>query len=189
MRKSKKVIAMATSALLAGGITGGIVTPSYAAGNNAPVSANVNSAEHSAAVKYSKINESQAVLSSDNFEFTANSEGIATVTDNVGNTEQLPTEALDVNGDRVFLKYSQLDNGDLLVSAVLAEQTGFRGAGKCITGVAGAAIGGATGGALAGASVGTVTLPVVGTVAGSAVGAIGGGVGGALTGAATNCFD
>ena len=179
---------MVASALLAGGIVGGVTAPSYATESAVVTAASVDNATGD--IKYFKINDSQAVIRSDSFSFTVDATGVGSVMDSVGNVEQLPAETLDTNGDRVFLKYKQLDNGDLLISAVLAEHTGFRDAGKkCVSGVTGGAATGSVIGAGSGATAGYFIASVPGAITGAAVGTVVGGIGGGLTGAAQSCFD
>lgn len=122
----------------------------------------------------------------DNMTFEENEYFEAFLVDNkTGETEALPMETKDQNGNPVSLVYIENDKG--LEVQVLAQGAQLRGLGQCIAGAAGGAVTGGTTGGLGGAAVGTVTLPGIGTVSAGLVGAIGGTIGGGLTGAATFC--
>lgn len=136
--------------------------------------------------KIVKIDDNTARLDlQSNITYSIDQNGQATLKDkNTNKTETLPNITKDKNGNDISLIYFEND-GELGVYAQTVQKT--RGAGKCISGIAGGAVTGGTTLGLAGAGVGTVTLPVVGTVGGGVVGAVGGSVGGGLTGGATFC--
>lgn len=130
------------------------------------------------------VNEHTGVLSfNEGITHAFNEDGTVTLTDSQGNSEVLPQETVEKNGENVRLVYEESQNGQLSVTAVSPQENGRqkRSAGKCLTGIGGGAI---TGG-LGGAQVGTVTLPGIGTVSGTIVGAVGGG----MLAASQSCFN
>jgi hypothetical protein len=149
---------------------------------------------------YYELNESQMGLGSNDFTFDVSGSGVATATSNVnGESEVLPKETTDADGQTVVLKYEETEAGELIVSAVDADNSistatangvaaADFNAGQCALGTVGGAGAGGLAGGLGGAAVGTVTLPVVGTVGAGAVGLVGGGIFGGMTGAAASCF-
>ncbi|MCM3227378.1 Pathogenicity island protein [Terribacillus saccharophilus] len=153
-----------------------------------------DAAESQASYEVENLNDSELKMTFENADVNVDSDGNATLKDNVtGAEEVLPKNSTDQNGDPVTLHYEAIDNGVLVqvVSQGSGEASGTIGTqsiGQCLAGTGGGAItGGGTLG-LAGAAVGTVTIPGIGTVGAGAVGAITGAVGGGLTGAAASCF-
>ncbi|MGV3102967.1 hypothetical protein [Rothia sp. 32237D007AR] len=187
MTTKKAITGFASIALAVSGMCA-IVPATHADTVTTPISAVSNTADSpQESLKYLAVNDSQVIVGSDELKFTINADGKAIATDAKGNSEVLPEEAVDQNGNQIFLKYEDNGNNELLISAIAS--TEMRSVGKCLTGIGGGAVTGAGTLGLAGATVGTVTLPVIGTVGGGAVGAVVGGIGGGLTGASVACFD
>jgi len=107
-------------------------------------------------------------------------------------TEDLPTQAIDSNGNEVNLIYKSVDNGliiELHNKKLSTPVTRFaRSKWKCTLGVLGGYYSGAITGLGVGLGAGT-TFPVIGNVVGAVGGTIIGAVGGTMLGAASNCFD
>ncbi|GGH66221.1 Pathogenicity island protein [Rothia aerolata] len=183
MTPGKKISTNFAIGLLAVGTICAVAPSAHATTPTSTVSS-TNATEGS--LKYLAVNDSQAIIGSNEFDLSFNDEGKAIATDTEGNSEVLPEESVDQNGNQIFLKYEDNGNNELLVSAIAT--TEMRSVGQCLTGIGGGAVTGAGTLGLAGAAVGTVTLPVIGTVGAGGVGTVVGGVGGGLTGAAASCF-
>lgn len=112
-----------------------------------------------------------------------------------GGTAELPTTAVDKNGERVRVVYSEQD-GVVTLQTVQKQSADVAGittslklskGARCALGTGGGAGSGAIAGGAAGATIGSA-FPGVGTVAGWAIGtAIGGAVSGGAVGAAASC--
>lgn len=97
---------------------------------------------------------------------------------NTGETEILPTETIDMNGNPLSLSYVKTSDGIDIYPTTMTRWGWWDGV-KCIAGV----VGSAGGGLIAGSSVGTITIPGVGTISGLIIGSISGG----LVGIASFC--
>ncbi|WP_148279471.1 hypothetical protein [Acidipropionibacterium acidipropionici] len=110
-------------------------------------------------------------------------------------TAELPTTAVDKNGEKVRVVYSEQD-GVVTLQTVQKQSADVAGittslklskGARCALGTGGGAGSGAIAGGAAGATIGSA-FPGVGTVAGWAIGtAIGGAVSGGAVGAAASC--
>ncbi|MGX7389433.1 hypothetical protein B8A44_04625 [Dolosigranulum pigrum] len=137
------------------------------------------------------VNEHTGVLNfNEGITHAFNGDGTVTLTDSQGNSEVLPQETVDKNGENVRLVYEEAQNGQLAVTAVLPQENGRqkRSAGKCLAGIGAGAFTTGTSLGIKGAGAGTVAVPGVGTVGLGVVGAVGGAIGGGLGGAAASCF-
>lgn len=144
------------------------------------------------------VNDEQAVFKlNNNVTYKLYNNGVALlINKDTGKSEKLPSEGKDKNGNQVTYLYTE-DHNHLILSAMNKDATSTRGAGECITGVAGEGVLGAgsigAAGAGVGAAGGTIVIPGIGTAAGAtgvgAVGAAVGGVGGSLKGASDHCFN
>ena len=146
------------------------------------------------------VNEHTGVLSfNEGITHAFNGDGTVTLTDSQGNSEVLPQETVDKNGENVRLVYEEAQNGQLSVTAVLPQENGRqkRSAGKCLSGITGeGALGAGVVGSAGAAAGGTVILPGIGTFTGATAGgaalggagAVVGAIGGGLKGAAEHCF-
>lgn len=151
--------------------------------NSSTVGAEQTQEENNQSIgQFEQINESQANIKlNEGISYEISENGTTKITnESTGETEVLPSETKDKNGNEVALMYQ--GNDDNLQVNVVEKSTQLRGwqdALQCGLGTAGGIGTGGLGGATAGSA-----LPGVGTVSGGIVGGIAGG----MTGAAAACF-
>lgn len=129
-------------------------------------------------VEQQQLNEHQVQLEFSDYSFEATDDGeVEAINLETGETEALPEETTDANGNKVAIKYGIEDDNTLIVTAVDSDSDasgslGAQSAGsdaKCWLGIVGSGVGGGLAGAAAGSAV-----PVIGTAAGAVSGAMAG---------------
>lgn len=116
MFTTKKIASASATALLALGMTGGLVAPTYAAESGSSATSG-QSAQQDAGISAKKIDENTVKLSSDTYTFYKEG-NIVKAKDSNGNVKDLPKQTTGAGGKTLTMKYFLEDNGDLKVVAV-----------------------------------------------------------------------